>query len=361
MTDWRHGASRGCHHSVVSALRENHAVEEARISAVMLVRLQKNDYCKGPRKDALVWKSCAHVNRGRQACQLNLAGASYCAGGIDIRGPRMRIALLSFALLSSAAAQAQTIDLHLTQTTALPSITEIANAHDGSGRLFLVQQTGQIRILRNGQLLDTPFLDISAAISSGGERGLLGLAFAPDYASSGRFYIYYTAPNGDVTIARVRVGGSPDRADPASREVLLTIPHSTYANHNGGKLAFGPDRFLYAGVGDGGGGGDPLHSGQSTGTLLAKLLRIDVSPATGYAIPASNPLRGINGANPELWAIGLRNPWRFSFDRATGDLYIADVGQNKVEEIDFQPASDKGGENSTRNLCDGNIDYSSSA
>lgn len=272
----------------------------------------------------------------------------------------MRMVLLFFVLLAAVAAQAQTIDLRLTQTAALPNITEIANAHDGSGRLFLVQQTGQIRILRNGQLLDTPFLDISASISSGGERGLLGLAFAPDYVTSGRFYVYYTAPNGDVTIARMRAGGSPDRADPASREVLLTIPHSTYSNHNGGKLAFGPDRFLYAGVGDGGGGGDPLHSGQNTGTLLAKLLRIDVSPATGYAIPASNPLRGISGANPEIWAIGLRNPWRFSFDRTTNDLYIADVGQNKVEEIDFQPASDKGGENYGWNLCEGNLDYSGS-
>lgn len=272
----------------------------------------------------------------------------------------MRIALFFCVFLFAAAAQAQSIDLRTTQIAALAGVVEMANAHDGSGRLFLVQQTGQIRILRSGQLLDTPFLDIGASISSGGERGLLGLAFAPDYVTSGRFYVYYTAPNGDVTIARMHVSSSPDRADSASREVLLTIPHSTYANHNGGRLTFGPDGYLYAGVGDGGGGGDPLHSGQSTSTLLGKLLRVDVSPATGYAIPASNPMRGTLGASQEIWAIGLRNPWRFSFDRKTGDLYIADVGQSKVEEIDFQPAGATGGQNYGWNLCEGNLGYSGS-
>jgi len=274
----------------------------------------------------------------------------------------MRIGTVLLSLtLSLAARTAAAIDLHIAQVSNATGVVEIANAHDGSGRLFLVQQVGTIRILRGGQLLAQPFLDLGSVIASDGERGLLGLAFAPDYAQSGRFYVYYTATNGAVTIARLHVSGSSaDVADPASREVLLSIPHSDYANHNGGKLAFGPDGYLYAGVGDGGGSGNPLHTGQDLGSSLGKLLRIDVSPATGYAIPASNPFRTMAGANPEIWAYGLRNPWRFAFDRKTGDLFIADVGQDTTEEIDFLAAGSAGGQNYGWNLCEGNANFAGS-
>ncbi|MEP6939995.1 MAG: PQQ-dependent sugar dehydrogenase [Rudaea sp.] len=263
-----------------------------------------------------------------------------------------------FCTLLLASQTCHALDLRLTPVLGTTGVVEVTNAHDGSGRLFLVQQDGHIRIARNGQLLAQPFVDLSGVILSGSERGLLGLAFAPDYAGSGRFYVYYTATDGAVTIARMRVSGaSPDLADAASREVLLSIPHADYGNHNGGKLAFGPDGYLYAGVGDGGGGGDPLGSGQNLGSLLAKLLRIDVAPATGYAIPTSNPFRGAAGAKPEIWAYGLRNPWRFSFDRQNGDLYIGDVGQDTTEEVDFLAAGSAGGQNYGWNVCEGDANY----
>jgi glucose/arabinose dehydrogenase len=232
----------------------------------------------------------------------------------------------------------------------------VTNAGDGSGRLFVIEQPGKIRIWNGSQILSTPFLDLSSVVSSCsggcGERGLLGLAFHPSYATNGLFYVYYTrASNGDIQIARYHVSGDPNVADPASGLVLLTIPHSSQPNHNGGQMAFGADGYLYLGVGDGGGGGDPYENGQNKTTLLAKLLRIDVDhdgfPADSsrnYAIPADNPFASGGGA-PEVWAYGLRNPWRFSFDRTTHDLYIGDVGQNLWEEIDFQAAGAAGGRN----------------
>ena len=263
-----------------------------------------------------------------------------------------------FLVFMLGAAFAQAVDLRLTNKLALPGVVEITHAHDGSGRLFLVQQTGQIRIVRGGQLLTQPFADLSGVLASGGERGLLGLAFSADYARSGRCYVYYTAKDGAVTIARLRVSAdSADRADTTTLETLLSIAHAQFNNHNGGKLAFGPDGYLYAGVGDGGGGGDPLSSGQNRNTLLGKLLRIDVSPAKGYAIPADNPFVGVANTKPEIWAYGLRNPWRFSFDRTNGDLYIADVGQDTVEEIDYQPAGTPGGRNYGWSLCEGDAGY----
>jgi glucose/arabinose dehydrogenase len=234
----------------------------------------------------------------------------------------------------------------------------VTHAGDGSGRLFIVQQTGQIRIWDGTQLLATPFLDVSAVSSpcgsppSCGERGLLGLAFHPSYTSNGFFYVDYTRGNGDIVIARYHVSANPNVADPNSGVVLLTIPHSSQPNHNGGQLAFGPDGYLYIGVGDGGGGGDPFESGQSKNTLLGKVLRIDVNsdgfpadPNRNYAIPPSNPFASTPSSSPEIWAYGLRNPWRFSFDRSTHDLYIADVGQGNWEEIDVQPAASSGGQN----------------
>jgi glucose/arabinose dehydrogenase len=231
------------------------------------------------------------------------------------------------------------------QASGLVQPLHITHAGDGSGRLFVVEQAGRIRILEGRALLPAPFLDISDRVSCCGERGLLSVAFPPDYASKGHFYVDYTDLAGDTVVARYRVGANPDLADPASEQVVLKVPQP-FPNHNGGQLAFGPDGFLYIGLGDGGSGGDPQNNAQNPGTLLGKILRIDVeSGANPYAVPPNNPLVGVAGAHPEIWALGLRNPWRFSFDRQTGDLYIGDVGQNAFEEIDFQPAASPGGEN----------------
>jgi glucose/arabinose dehydrogenase len=181
--------------------------------------------------------------------------------------------------------------------------------------------------------------------SSYTERGLLGLAFHPDYANNGLFFIDYTDQNGNSVIARYHVSADdPNKADPSSATQLLYV-QQPFANHNGGDLAFGPDGYLYAAFGDGGSGGDPQGNGQNPSTLLGSILRLDVNAADGYAVPDSNPFAGSGSARPEIWAWGLRNAWRFSFDRTTGDLYIADVGQNNWEEVNFQPASSAGGQN----------------
>ena len=203
----------------------------------------------------------------------------------------------------------------------------------GDARLFVVEQPGRIRIIQNGVLLPTPFLDIVAKVGSGGERGLLSVAFHPGYASNGHFYVNYTDPSGDTRIERYRVSaGDPNRADPASAKLILTV-EQPYANHNGGLVLFGPDGMLYIGMGDGGSAGDPLGHGQNKGTLLGALLRIDVDRGDPYAIPPDNPYVGEPGARGEIWAIGLRNPWRFAFDPPTNRLYVADVGQNRYEEV----------------------------
>ena len=218
------------------------------------------------------------------------------------------------------------------------------NAGDGSNRLFITEQGGKIVIFQAGKVLEQPFLDISSLTAAGGERGLLSVAFDPKFKSSGRLFINYTDRDGNTTIARYTVSSANKNVvDPKSGVVLLKI-EQPYANHNGGQLEFGPDGMLYVGMGDGGSGGDPQNRAQNTGTLLGKMLRLDVS-GDGAVAPKNNPLVGQNGAKSEIWAYGLRNPWRFSFDRKTGDLWIADVGQNKLEEIDFQAASSKGGEN----------------
>ncbi len=230
---------------------------------------------------------------------------------------------------------------------------DLKHAGDGSGRLFVVEQSGRIRILRDGALLLEPFLDLRALITDrGNEQGLLGLAFHPDYAANGQFFVNYTDVNGDTMVARYSVSADPDRADPASAKVILQVAQP-FANHNGGDLVFGPDGYLYIGLGDGGSGGDPQGNGQNLNALLGKMLRIDVDGGDPYAIPPDNPFVGRTDARPEIWAYGLRNPWRYAFDRATGDLYIGDVGQNAYEEIDFQPASSRGGENYGWNFMEG--------
>jgi glucose/arabinose dehydrogenase len=208
-------------------------------------------------------------------------------------------------------------------------------------RLFVVEQPGRIRIIRDGTLLATPFLDITAKVGSGGERGLLGLAFHPHFATNGFFYVDYTDRDGDTRVERYAVSSDPARADATSAKLILAVDQP-FSNHNGGLVAFGPDGMLYIGLGDGGGGGDPHDNGQNRATLLGSLLRIDVDRGDPYAIPADNPFRSIAGARAEIWAWGLRNPWRFSFDRTAGRLFIADVGQNAWEEVNAVDAATGG-------------------
>jgi glucose/arabinose dehydrogenase len=224
----------------------------------------------------------------------------------------------------------------------------IGHAGDGSNRIFVVEQGGRVRVVKSGVLQPTPFLDIAGRISAGGERGLLGLAFPPDYARKGYFYVNYTNTAGNTVISRFqRSASNADAADPASEQILLTVAQP-FANHNGGQLAFSPsDRMLYVGMGDGGDGGDPGNRAQNPAQLLGKILRVDTEtgrPYT-YTTPTTNPFLASIGFRPEIWALGVRNPWRFSFDRSTADLFIADVGQGSFEEIDFQPAASRGGEN----------------
>ncbi|QDQ29309.1 PQQ-dependent sugar dehydrogenase [Chitinimonas arctica] len=231
-------------------------------------------------------------------------------------------------------------------------------APPGDDRLFVVEQTGRILILKNGTPLATPFLDLGNRISSGGERGLLSMAFDPRYANNGHFYVYYTDPQGDIAIHRFTVAaGNPDLANPASDLPILTIPHPVYTNHNGGLLAFGPDGMLYIGSGDGGGAGDPNNQAQNLNSLLGKLLRLDVgaaSVAAPYAIPRDNPYLNQPGRRAEIWAHGLRNPWRYAFDDKR--LYIADVGQARREEVNVAN-SNAGGLNYGWNRTEGNLCY----
>jgi glucose/arabinose dehydrogenase len=243
------------------------------------------------------------------------------------------------------------IHLGLTRIAAgLSNPLLVTDAGDGSGRLFVVEQTGTIRIIKAGKLLEAPFLDLSASVSGGNEQGLLGLAFHPGYKSNGKLYVSYTDRVGTSIIREYRVSASnPDRVNGSSGRTLLRL-RQPYANHNGGNIAFGPDGDLYIGFGDGGSAGDPGNRAQNLGTLLGKLLRIDVNRRTGslpYGIPPTNPFVGRPGLD-QIWAFGLRNPWRWSFDRATGDLWIGDVGQDAWEEVDRAPAAH--GRNAGRGL-----------
>jgi len=258
----------------------------------------------------------------------------------------------------------------------------ITHAGDGSGRIFVVEQPGRIKIVLNG-VVQSSFLDISERVWSpanggGNEEGLLSAAFPPAYGPSNPyFYVYYTQLDGNNVVSRFSVSADPSLAIPATEEIIIKLSHPTYSNHNGGQIAFGPDGYLYIGTGDGGGGGDPQDNAQNPGSLLGKMLRIDVdlkenlpangefkvhlplilnqgsAPPTSYRIPPDNPYLGTTGYRDEIWALGLRNPWRFSFDRLTGDLFIGDVGQNTSEEVDFQPASSSGGQNYGWNVMEG--------
>jgi glucose/arabinose dehydrogenase len=236
----------------------------------------------------------------------------------------------------------------------------ITHASDSSGRLFIIQRAGQIIIQKNGVLLPTPFLNIQSIVnSSNSEQGLLALAFHPNYETNGRFYTVHTDQSRSIVLSVfTRSSTNPDQADPSSRVTLLSIPKS-YTNHNGGTLAFGPDGYLYWSTGDGGSSGDPDNNAQNLNSLLGKILRLDVSAPATYSIPATNPF--YNDPSPsirkEIWAYGLRNPWRFSFDRLTDDIYIGDVGQGRREEIDFQSASSGGGENYGWRIMEGSLCY----
>ena len=243
----------------------------------------------------------------------------------------------------------------------LSSPLDLQAAPGDRARLFVVEQAGRIRVLRGGAVLAAPFLDISGRISSGGERGLLGLAFHPQFGSNGRFFVNYTDRTGDTHISEFRATTpSADAADATSEREVMFV-RQPFANHNGGGLVFGNDNFLYIGLGDGGSGGDPQGNGQNLGTRLGKMLRIDVNGAGPFAVPLDNPFVGQDGALPEIWAYGLRNPWRFSFDRSTADLYIGDVGQGALEEIDVGLSSRRGGENYGWNTMEGTRCFSPSS
>ena len=274
-----------------------------------------------------------------------------------------QVAKLHFVLFVFVAAKswaAPTIDLQLV-TSSVTNPVHITNARDDSGRLFIVEQNGRIKIfdLNATNLLATPFLNITSLTLFSGEQGLLSVAFHPGYKTNGQLYVYFTNPDGSSNVV-VRFTASPPNATSVNTNTLQTvlrISHPGNDNHNGGQLQFGPDGYLYIATGDGGSGCDPPNNAQNLGSLLGKMLRIDVNNfATNYTIPPSNPFIATSGARPEIWAYGLRNPWRFSFDRLTGDLFIGDVGQGPVnphEEVDYRPVSSTGGENYGWRLYEG--------
>lgn len=265
-----------------------------------------------------------------------------------------KLPTLIATLIVTISLQSQTISL--TQfSSGFSNPIEITNA--GDSRLFVAQQGGLIRIIEsNGTVLTTPFLNISSIISSGGERGLLGLAFHPNYSENGFFYVNYTRQSdGATVIARYTKSENPNIADAASGTILLVISQP-FSNHNGGCIKFGTDGYLYIGMGDGGSGGDPGNRGQDITTNLGKILRIDVDNGTPYSIPATNPFLNADG-NDEILLTGLRNPWKFSFDRQSGDLWIADVGQNAIEEINRLTAPITPGLNLGWRCYEGNVPY----
>jgi glucose/arabinose dehydrogenase len=288
------------------------------------------------------------------------AGLALAGLGLGFSGPRQA--------LEAVQAQAVVWPGVTLEQVGSGFVNPVHITHAGDDRLFVVQQSGEVYILLNGVKMSVPFLDIHTRVSCCGERGLLSLAFPPGYAQKGYFYANYTDLNGDTVVSRFSLTADVNLADAGSEVVVLSVPQP-FANHNGGQLAFGPDGYLYIGIGDGGSGGDPGNRAQDPAELLGKLLRIDVEgsgcvtdpPDTprNYCIPADNPFVGSGNYQPEIWAEGLRNPWRFSFDRVTGDLYTADVGQGSREEVDFQPASSPGGENYGWNILEGSLCYPS--
>jgi hypothetical protein len=282
-----------------------------------------------------MWKSIGVSNRIRRRYWLVISG-------------------LLILLVTSRSSFGQTDRLRLEPVfSALDDPVGIAHAGDGSGRLFIVERAGRVRIIEPGGILGAFFLDITDRVrSTSSEQGLLGLAFHPGFRGNGFFFVNYTDASGDTKVSRF-TASTINPVDSGTEAVILSLAQPA-TNHNGGHLAFGPDGYLYIGTGDGGGGGDPFRNGQNGRTLLGAMLRIDVDTAFPYAIPADNPFVGTAEVLDEIWAIGLRNPWRYSFDRETGDLYIADVGQNNWEEVNLQTASSLGGENYGWPIMEGN-------
>ena len=253
----------------------------------------------------------------------------------------LAVSVLCLALVLACSADAR---VHLVRIGTFASPIYVAAPPGDGARVFVVERAGRIMVVRGGRKLRTPFLDIRGRVSGGGERGLLSMAFAPDYSTSGRFYACYTDNSGDVRVVQFQRSANPDRALRGSARNVIKIEHSQFNNHNGGQIEFGPDGDLYIGVGDGGSEGDPAGTGQNLGTLLGKILRIDPHPGGGYGIPSGHPFSG-PGRRAEIYAYGLRNPWRFSFDLATGALAIGDVGQDRFEEIDYEPRGAAAGRN----------------
>lgn len=282
------------------------------------------------------------------ACQTSRqepASAPTSASGAETRGARRAGPGSTPSSVSQAPFDPNAVQIRLEPVaTGVREPTFVGAAYDGSGRLFAVEKAGRILILHGGQVSPQLFLDIRDQVGSrGSEQGLFSVAFHPRYLETGWFYVNYTDVNGNTRIERYTVSQDPDRADAASAALLFSIPQPA-ANHNGGYLLFGPDGYLYIGMGDGGGAGDQFRNAQNMSSLLGKMLRVDVDVDFPYAVPPDNPFLTTPGARPEIWAFGLRNPWRYAFDWSTGDLYIADVGQNQYEEVHFQPAG-IGGQN----------------
>ena len=317
-----------------------------------------------PDGDRLTYRVAGGVDRA--AFRITAGGELSFSAQPDFEVPidsdRNNIYLVRIAV--SDGTTSATLDLNVTVTNVGPDAFRVrlvgsgfsqplflAPVPDGSGRVFVLEKAGRVRILNpnTGAPASTPFLDLTGQLSTDGERGLLGLATAPDFASTGTFYVYLTNASGTIEVRRYRtLAGSRDRADPATADVILTIPHPGFSNHNGGWIGFGPDRALYIATGDGGGGGDPDGNAQNRNVLLGKILRIIVTgdaypddPARDYAIPTSNPFAA-GGGRPEIWVYGLRNPFRAAFDPLTRHLWVGDVGQGAREEVDRLAPSDRG-------------------
>ncbi|WP_229452103.1 PQQ-dependent sugar dehydrogenase [Massilia niastensis] len=294
----------------------------------------------------------------------SLAAASVTSGGTTYQPtPATQSAVVSAggSVTAAVAYSSTTFAITLTQVVRNLDSPTYLSAPPGDTRLFVTERAGLVRIVQNGATLTLPFLDISGQVSTAGEGGLLSIAFDPQFAGNGYFYLYYTDPQRNIVIERYTVGPNPALADPTSGLVILRIPHPNFLNHFGGQLVFGPDGYLYLGTGDGGGGGDPQSNAQDLSVLLGKLLRINVAGATvaqPYTIPLDNPYRGQANRRAEIWAAGLRNPWRFAFDGA--QLYLSDVGQDRREEVNIAGAA-QGGLNYGWNILEGTLCYGSAA